>query len=151
MKYDLFEIEPEKIRAGMSYEWLALVNRGWDHLEELPEGWSRVPLDRHPEFGGDYRGWITRSGLTLCERPVAIRKRKLAQSNRWAFQQQEHVYKAYRERLCEIGVQPITDADQLIPPDDAVVFSTDAACKKNKKNSSFLKRFMLRYLPTISR
>lgn len=123
---DYFDIPVTQIKAGFSYEWLDLKMRHWDDMEKLPDGWRRVPHERHANlFPRMYpQEWIEREGLTLCDRPIGVRIRRDAANIRLVSNMEQYCRDHYRENLKKIGVVPITDHDGLIPPPGVEVIST---------------------------
>lgn len=72
---DLFNVESP---PGVKYAWLDLKAREWEDIEFLPNGWERVPFDRHSNLcePGPNRKFIELYGLTLCEQPAELEARK---------------------------------------------------------------------------
>lgn len=78
---DRFQIDPDDIPEGLSYEWKRYTTMGQEnrHYErELTKmGWEPVPAKRHPDLmPTNYKGnTIEMDGLVLMERPKVITDR----------------------------------------------------------------------------
>lgn len=119
---DFFKL-PDNVPLGFSYAWLDLENRGWEDVEFLPNGWERVPYDRHADiFEKTPGGFVISQGLTLCEQPVLLEQQKQGLDWNAASNAAAEFERSFAKQAVELHLIPIPDAAGLQPlPGDKVV------------------------------
>lgn len=123
MSDPFFIPEREKPKFA-SYAWLDLKQREWDNVKFLPNGWKRVPFERHADrfAGKETNGFIEVDGLTLCTQNIANEQRKQGLDWNTASDIAADYEQEFAGHMRQLGLIPVQDAAGLQPmPGDEVL------------------------------
>lgn len=123
---DPFHIPPRFIPKFSAYSWLDLKHREWDNVEFLPNGWKRVPYERHADLfaKNPNHDFIEVDGLTLCTQNVAAEAKKQGLDWNVASNIAAEFEKSFADHTRVLGLIPISDVAGLQPLPGVEVVST---------------------------